>query len=124
ADNTDEVGVMALASQASSGARGPGSPIGLHRVVSPAGALPQAAWALDPSPELYDDEVRLRVERLNLDAASLRQLREEHGGDGAAIRLAVAGIIEQRGKMHNPVTGSGGMLLGVVDEVGPRSPLG
>jgi L-erythro-3,5-diaminohexanoate dehydrogenase len=33
-------------------------------------------------------------------------------------------IVRTRGKMHNPVTGSGGMLIGVVDEVGPRSPLG
>jgi NADPH:quinone reductase-like Zn-dependent oxidoreductase len=104
--------------------RGSGSPIGLHRVVTPAGVLPQAAWQLDPSPALYDDEVRLRVERLNLDAASLRQLREAHHGDGDAVRDAVLEIIRSRGKMHNPVTGSGGMLLGVVDEVGPRSPLG
>ena len=67
--------------------RGSGSPIGLHRVVEPAGVLPQAAWRLDPSPELYDDEVRLRVERLNLDAASFRQLREAHGGDGDVLAL-------------------------------------
>jgi L-erythro-3,5-diaminohexanoate dehydrogenase len=40
------------------------------------------------------------------------------------VRAAVAGIIARRGKMHNPVTGSGGMLTGVVDEVGPDSPLG
>ncbi len=33
-------------------------------------------------------------------------------------------IIGRRGKMHNPVTGSGGMLVGVVEEVGPESPLG
>ena len=33
-------------------------------------------------------------------------------------------IVETRGKMQNPVTGSGGMLVGVVDEVGPDSPLG
>jgi L-erythro-3,5-diaminohexanoate dehydrogenase len=33
-------------------------------------------------------------------------------------------IIATRGKMQNPVTGSGGMLIGTVDEVGPRSPLG
>ncbi len=33
-------------------------------------------------------------------------------------------IIETRGKMHNPVTGSGGMLIGTVAEVGPDSPLG
>jgi L-erythro-3,5-diaminohexanoate dehydrogenase len=101
-----------------------GSPIGLHRVITPAGVLPQAAWQLDTSPQLYDDEVRLRVERLNLDAASLRQLREEHAHDGSAVRAEVASIINNRGKMHNPVTGSGGMLLGVVDEVGPRSSLG
>lgn len=63
------------------------------------------------------------VERLNLDAASYRQLREEHGSPDA-VRRAVLEIIEQRGKMHNPVTGSGGMLLGTVREVGPKSPLG
>ncbi len=100
------------------------SPIGLHRVLEPDGALPQAAWRLDPNPTIHADETRLRVERLNLDAASYRQLREAHAGDGAAIRAEVAGIIARRGKMHNPVTGSGGMLIGVVDEVGPASPLG
>jgi L-erythro-3,5-diaminohexanoate dehydrogenase len=104
--------------------RGSSSPIGLHRVVEPAGVLPQAAWRLDPSPQLYDDEVRLRVERLNLDAASFRQLREAHHDDGDAIRDEVLGIVATRGKMHNPVTGSGGMLVGVVEEVGPASPLG
>ena len=40
------------------------------------------------------------------------------------MRAAVAGIIAERGKMHNPVTGSGGMLIGLVDEAGPDSPLG
>jgi L-erythro-3,5-diaminohexanoate dehydrogenase len=33
-------------------------------------------------------------------------------------------IIRNRGKMHNPVTGSGGMLIGTVDAAGPDSPLG
>jgi L-erythro-3,5-diaminohexanoate dehydrogenase len=101
-----------------------GSPIGLHRVVEPRGVLPQAAWRLDPDPTLWPDEVRVRVERLNLDAASFRQLREAYPGDPDALRREVAGIIASRGKMHNPVTGSGGMLVGVVDEVGPDSPLG
>src|SRR6185312_17418037 len=32
--------------------------------------------------------------------------------------------ISSRGKMQNPVTGSGGMLVGTVDEVGESSPLG
>ena len=86
--------------------------------------LPQAARRLDTRPELWPDEVRIRVERLNLDAASFRQLEQDHGGDGGAVRDAVLGIVADRGKMQNPVTGSGGMLIGTVDEVGPESPLG
>ena len=97
--------------------------VGLSRVLEPAGVLPQAAWRLDARPEIAADEVRIRVERLNLDAASFRQLAEKHGGDGAAVRAEVLEIIGTRGKMQNPVTGSGGMLIGVVDEVGPQSPL-
>jgi L-erythro-3,5-diaminohexanoate dehydrogenase len=100
------------------------SPVGLHRVVAPAGVLPQAAERLDARPEIGADEVRIAVERLNLDAASFRQLSEKHGGDGDAVRAEVLDIVERRGKMHNPVTGSGGMLIGTVDEVGPESPLG
>ncbi|WP_433223582.1 L-erythro-3,5-diaminohexanoate dehydrogenase [Dactylosporangium sp. CS-047395] len=100
------------------------SSIGLHRVLAPAGVLPQAAQRLDASPAIGADEVRVRVERLNLDAASYRQLSDAHGGDGAAIRAAVLQIVAARGKMHNPVTGSGGMLIGTVDAAGPDSPLG
>jgi L-erythro-3,5-diaminohexanoate dehydrogenase len=99
------------------------SPIGLHRVLEPTGVLPQAARRLDPSPGLWPDEARVRVERLNLDAASFRQLAGEHGA-GAAVRAAVLAIVAERGKMQNPVTGSGGMLVGTVEEVGPASPLG
>src|SRR5215217_3178879 len=90
--------------------------VGLARVVRPPGVLPQAAWRLDARPEIAADEVRIRVERLNLDAASFRQLSAKHGGDGAAVRAEVLEIIGTRGKMHNPVTGSGGMLIGVVEE--------
>jgi len=100
------------------------SPVGLHRVVEPPGVLPQAALRLDPRPEIGPDEVRIRVHRLNLDAASFRQLWVKHAGVGEAVRAEVADIIASRGKMQNPVTGSGGMLIGVVDEVGPESPLG
>jgi L-erythro-3,5-diaminohexanoate dehydrogenase len=66
----------------------------------------------------------VRVHRLNLDAASFRQLTDKHRGDAAAVRDEVLQIVRTRGKMHNPVTGSGGMLVGTVEEVGPRSRLG
>jgi len=101
----------------------PSDPTGMHRVLDPVGVLPQVAERLDTRPDLWDDEVRIRVQRLNLDAASFRQLRDEHGS-GDAMRSAVLGIIGRRGKMQNPVTGSGGMLVGTVEEVGPRSSLG
>ncbi len=108
----------------------PSSPVGMHRVLDPEGqSLPQAARVLDAGPELWPDEVRIAVDTLNLDAASYRQLADSHRGargelDGAALRSTVLDIIATRGKMQNPVTGSGGMLIGTVDEVGPRSTLG
>ena len=86
--------------------------------------LPQAAWRLDPRPEIWPDEVRVRVDRLNLDAASFRQLSEASNGDPDKIRHAVLEIVASRGKMQNPVTGSGGMLTGTVEQAGPDSPLG
>lgn len=111
------------------------SPYGMHRVLEPSGSvtLPQTAQRLDDDPRIRADEVRIDVEVLNLDAASYRQLAESHrtGGegaeaavDGAAVRAAVLDIVRTRGKMQNPVTGSGGMLIGTVAEVGPDSPLG
>ena len=54
------------------------SPLGLHRVIDPPGVLPQAAWQLDATPAIAPDEVRIRVDRLNLDAASYRHLRETY----------------------------------------------
>ena len=85
---------------------------------------PRPRDRLDTRRELWPDEVRIRVERLNLDAASYRQLERKHGGDGDAIRSEVLEIVGTRGKMQNPETGSGGMLVGIVEEVGPESPLG
>lgn len=104
-------------------------PTGLHRVLDDVVRLPQAAQRLDTRRELWPDEVRIRVERLNLDAASYRQLAAAHTRpdgtvDGAALRAEVLAIVTERGKMQNPVTGSGGMLVGTVEEVGHASPLG
>jgi L-erythro-3,5-diaminohexanoate dehydrogenase len=103
-------------------------PTGLHRVLDEATdghrVLPQAARRLDTRMELWPDEVRIRVERLNLDAASFRQLEKKHQHDGDAVRREVLDIVATRGKMQNPETGSGGMLVGTVEEVGPESPLG
>jgi L-erythro-3,5-diaminohexanoate dehydrogenase len=97
-------------------------PYGLRRVVSPRGVLPQAADVLDPSLPLGEDELAIEVEALNVDAASFRQLEGAVGRDPARLAAEVERLVRARGKLHNPVTGSGGMLLGAVAEVGPRHP--
>ena len=97
-------------------------PTGLHRVLDEPAVLPQAAQRLDTRRELWPDEVRIRVEKLNLDAASFRQLERKHDGDGDQVRAEVLEIVAARGKMQNPETGSGGMLVGTVEEVGERVP--
>src|SRR5207248_9375834 len=66
--------------------------------------------------------VAIDVERLNIDAASFRQLQDECKGDVPRIAARIREIVAARGKMQNPVTGSGGMLIGRVAEVGPEHP--
>jgi L-erythro-3,5-diaminohexanoate dehydrogenase len=91
-----------------------GDRFGTHRVIEPKGGLPQAAWQLDNDfSRLYEDELLIDVERLNVDSASFVQM-EGQGDVAAQIHDTVA----KRGKQHNPVTGSGGMLLGRVAQVG------
>ena len=97
-------------------------PYGLRRVVRPKGVLPQQADALDPSLPLGDDELLIEVEHLNIDAASFRQLAGAANGDPRRIAGLVAEIVRGRGKMHNPVTGSGGMLIGRVARVATGHP--
>ena len=97
-------------------------PYGLRRVVSPAGALPQRADVLDPTLPLGEDELSIAVEALNVDAASIRQLEGAVGRDPERIGAEVLRIVGARGKLQNPVTGSGGMLIGRVRAVGPRHP--
>lgn len=97
-------------------------PYGLRRVVAPAGVLPQRAETLDVALPLGEDELSIAVEALNVDAASFRQLEAAAGGDEARIAEEILRIVRTRGKLHNPVTGSGGMLLGRVSAVGPAHP--
>ena len=84
----------------------------------PAGAMPQDAWRIDNTPIAGPTEILCEVEALNIDSASFRQLRDSCGSDAERIGLRVAEIVEERGKQHNPVTGSGGMFVGKVREVG------
>ncbi len=91
---------------------------GTHRVIEPQGALPQAAWRLDNTPIAAENEILCAVEALSIDSASFRQMREAADGDPEAIGQAILATVKQRGKQHNPVTGSGGMFVGNVVTIG------
>jgi L-erythro-3,5-diaminohexanoate dehydrogenase len=96
----------------------PADAFGSHRTLEPRGALPQPAERVDNDfSRLFGGEMLIGVETLNVDAASFRQMEEAapKGEDvGEAVARAVERTVWQRGKQHNPVTGSGGMLLGRV----------
>ncbi len=96
-----------------------GSPYGVHRVIEPAGMLPQAAWKIDNRMELYDNEILIDVAVLNIDAASFTQIKKTANNDVEKIKETMLDIVAQRGKHHNPATGSGGMLIGTVAAIGP-----
>jgi L-erythro-3,5-diaminohexanoate dehydrogenase len=55
---------------------------------------------------------------MNLDSASFHQLSEQAAGDADAVAAEIMRIVSERGKMHNPVTGPGGMLVGTVAAAG------
>lgn len=99
--------------------------LGVQRVREPSGGLPQAAQRLDNDADrLYATELRIAVERLNIDSASFVQMERDGGADPRqAVRTAVERTVAARGKQHNPVTGSGGMLLGTIVAAGARAGL-
>ena len=91
---------------------------GTHRVIEPSGALPQAAWRLDNTPVARENEILCGVDALSIDSASFRQMRDASGDDPKEIGELIVQTVAERGKQHNPVTGSGGMFVGRVLEVG------
>ncbi len=92
---------------------------GSHRVLKPKGVLPQPALQIDNDfSTVYDNEILVDVIALNIDSASFTQLEEAAGGDIKKIEAKILEIVEQRGKMQNPITGSGGMFIGKVAKIG------
>ena len=92
---------------------------GTHRVIEPKGVLPQPANKVDNNmDEIYDNEILIDVQTLNIDSASFTQIEEQAKGDKEEIAKIMMSIVEKQGKHRNPVTGSGGMLLGTVEKIG------
>jgi L-erythro-3,5-diaminohexanoate dehydrogenase len=92
--------------------------LGTHRVIEPPGAMPQSAWRIDNTPVAMANEILCEVETLNVDSASFKQISDACEADVERIGEHVARTVRERGKQHNPVTGSGGMFVGSVLKVG------
>ena len=96
-----------------------GNKYGTHRVIEPKGVLTQAAWKIDNDMTThYSNEIICAVISLNIDSASFTQIEEACGGDEQKIGEMIMGIVAERGKQQNPVTGSGGMFIGKVAYIG------
>ncbi len=96
-----------------------GNKYGTHRVIEPKGVLTQAAWKIDNDmSKRYSNEIICDVTSLNIDSASFTQIDEACGHDKEKIGEMIMGIVAERGKQQNPVTGSGGMFIGTVSYIG------
>ncbi len=107
-----------------------GNPYGTHRVISPKGVLPQPADVVDNTMEIYDNEILIDVKTLNIDSASFTEICKqvlnkkpaeiETQEEKDKVAQCMKDIVAKAGKHKNPWTGSGGMLIGTVKEIGPE----
>jgi len=99
---------------------------GTHRVIEPEGVLPQPARIINNDmSEIWDNELKLDVIRLNVDSASFYQIKEKLTNAGhkdleKAFADHAIDLTKRTGKHKNEDTGSGGMLIGKVVEIGPK----
>lgn len=98
-----------------------GNPYGCHRVIEPEGVLPQPAVKIsNDMTKIWDNEILVDVEILNIDSASFTQIKEQAQGDINKIEEIILSIVNSAGKMKNPQTGSGGMFIGTVRTIGEK----
>ena len=95
---------------------------GENRSLEPKGAFPATAWKLDTKLPIMKNEILMRVSIINVNVASFKQLRNETYDNPLSIANKIMSIVKMRGKLHNPVTGTGGTLYGIIDEIGTAHP--
>lgn len=92
---------------------------GLDRVISPKGVFPASAWQLDNSRDLRTGEIRVSIRKIHIEGTSFKQICHEAANDEKLIKEKIKDIVIKRGKLHNPITDTGGLLYGVIEEIGP-----
>ncbi len=92
---------------------------GLERVIAPANVFPASAWQLDNSRVLKNGEMRVNVKKIHIEGTGFRQILQEANNDEEVIKEKIKDIVIRRGKLHNPVTDTGGLLYGIIEEIAP-----
>lgn len=91
---------------------------GVSRVMEPKGAVPATAWKLNNQRQIGPKEIRIRLETVHIEWDNFNQICSHCGYDEMRIKARIMQIIEERGKLHNPFTGSGGLFMGTIEEIG------
>ena len=88
--------------------------MGIGRSLEPANSILQPAWKVDNDMTLRPGEILISVKIININLTSFNEIGDETEFDEMLFRKRIMDIIAQRGKLHNPITGTGGMLFGRV----------
>ena len=91
---------------------------GTNRVMEPQHVLPTSAWRLDNSRNIAPEEIRVDIKRIHIEQTSFKQICLEAADNDQRIKQKIMDIVIRRGKLHNPVTDTGGLFYGTVSEVG------
>ena len=91
---------------------------GINRVLEPQFVLPTSAWKLDNARRIQPYEMRISLRKVHIEGTSFKQICLEANDNDEKIKQKIMDIVIRRGKLHNPVTDTGGLFYGVVDEVG------
>ena len=91
---------------------------GENRVLEPQYVLPTSAWKLDNRREIEPFEMRVRLKKIHIEGTSFKQIRMEANDNDEKIKQKIIDIVIRRGKLHIPVTDTGGLAYGTLEEIG------
>jgi len=95
---------------------------GICRSLEPKGSLPQPAWKLDNTMEPRPNELLVELLLLCVNMVSFNEILASADYRDDLVKKRIMDIVHERGKLHNPVTGTGGMFFGRVARMGARYP--
>lgn len=93
-------------------------PYGMNRVLEPKFVLPTSAWKLDNARQLEEHEIRVDIDIIHVEGTSFKEMCLEANNNDQRIKQKIMDIVIRRGKLHNPVTDTGGLFCGKVAEIG------